>query len=125
VFGSGATELEDEAASDAIITRLFAEILASPPTGSSALPSTGTSSEDAIGAEVLNKSETIPVEGGLRISGIDTGDWVEQVHAEMEMERLLEMLPSVQDVVDANLNVNSDVEMDFSSALVWDGVSVF
>lgn len=130
MFGDGAIELEDEAASDAAIKRLFAEILASPPAGSSALPSTGTSSEDAVGAEMLNRCETTPVESGLGLgmSGIDAGDWVEQVHAEMEMKRLLEMLPSAQDVaVDVNLNlhVNADVEMDFSSALAWDGVSVF
>ena len=43
------------------------------------------------------------------------------------MEKLLEMLPSVQDAaVDAILNssADSDVDMDFSSALTWDGISV-
>jgi len=125
--GSDATELEDEAASDAAITRLFAEILASPPLGSSTLPSFSTSSEDAFSEEVLTKAETNPSDG-LGMSCIDTVDWVEQVSAETEMEKLLGMLPNAQDVaVDAILhpNVNLDVDMDFSSALSWDGVSVF
>ena len=62
------------------------------------------------------------------MSGIDAVDWAEQVSAEMEMEKLLEMLPNAQDVaVDAILhpNVNLDADMDLSSALTWDGVSVF
>ncbi|KIJ67742.1 hypothetical protein HYDPIDRAFT_25215 [Hydnomerulius pinastri MD-312] len=131
--------LEDEADSDAVITRLFAEILASPPTGTSALPGTVSSSEDTPSAEMLSTSHThpetssLPSSGlGLRMSGIDTGDWAEQVRAEMEMERLLEMLPAVGDIslmapTDAGLSlgVNLDVDMDFSSALAWDGVSVF
>lgn len=61
------------------------------------------------------------------MSSIDTVDWVEQVRAEMEMEKLLEMLPNAQDVaIDAILdsNVDLDADMDFSSALIWDGVSV-
>jgi len=124
VSGSDGTELEDEAASDAVITRLFAEILASPPLGSSTLPSSSTSSEDAFSKEVLTKTETNPSDDGLGLdigmSGIDTVDWVEQVSAEMEMEKLLEMLPNVQDVT-----VNFDADMDFSGALAWDGVSVF
>jgi hypothetical protein len=132
VLGSDATEPEDEAASDAAITRLFAEILASPPLGSSTLPSCSTSSEDAFSKAVLSKMETSPTDDGLGLgigmSGIDTVDWAEQVRAEMEMEKLLEMLPSAQDVaVDTILhpNVNLDADMDFSSALTWDGVSVF
>jgi len=124
VSGSDGTELEDEAASDAVITRLFAEILASPPLGSSTLPSSSTSSEDAFSKEVLTKTETNPSDDGLGLdigmSGIDTVDWVEQVSAEMEMEKLLEMLPNVQDVT-----VNFDADMDFSGALAWDGVGVF
>jgi len=65
---------------------------------------------------------------GLGKSNIDTVDWVKQVRAEIEMEKLLDMLPNVQDVaVDAILNsdVNLDVDMDFSSAITWDGISVF
>jgi hypothetical protein len=76
--------------------------------------------------------ETSPTDDGfglgIGMSGIDTVDWAEQVRAEMEMEKLLEMLPSAQDVaVDTILhpNVNLDADMDFSSALTWDGVSVF
>lgn len=64
---------------------------------------------------------------GIGASGINTVDWVDQVHAEAEMEKLLEMLPNAQDVtIDAILhpNVNFDADMDFSSALAWDGVSV-
>lgn len=126
------TESEDEAACDAAITRLFAEILASPPPGSSTLPSSSTSSEDAFSTEVLTKTETIPSDDALglaiRKSSIDTVDWADQVHAEMEMEKLLEMLPSAQDVsLDAILHpdVNLDVDMDLSSVLTWDEVSVF
>lgn len=81
---------------------------------------------------MLTKIETNPSDDGLGLdigmSGIDTVDWVEQVSAEMEMEKLLEMLPNAQDVaIDAILhtNVNLDADMDFSSALAWDGVSVF
>jgi len=124
VLGDDTTELQDEAASDAAITRLFAEILASPPLGSSTLPSTSTSSEDAISEEVLIKTTNSSDNGlglGHGMGGINTVDWVEQVRAEMEMEKLLEMLPSAQDVT----NVNFDADMDFSSALTWDGVSVF
>lgn len=64
---------------------------------------------------------------GIGPSGIDTVEWVDQVHAEMEMEKLLEMLPNAQDVtIDAILHpsVNFDADMDFSSALTWDGVNV-
>ena len=77
---------------------------------------------------MLTKAETNPSDDGLGMSCIDTVDWVEQVSAETEMEKLLGMLPNAQDVaVDAILhpNVNPDVDMDFSSALTWDGVSVF
>ena len=115
---------EDEAASDAAITRLFAEILASPPLGCSTLPSSSTSSEDALNKEVLMETSRC----GLGRSTIDIVDWDEQDRAEVEMEKLLDMLPIVQDVaVDAilNSNINLDVDMDFSSALAWDGVSVF
>jgi hypothetical protein len=126
------TESEDEAACDAAIKRLFAEILASPPPSSSNLPSFSTSSEEASSTEVLTKTETIPTDDGLglgiRKSGINTVDWAEQVRAEMEMEKLLEMLPSAQDVsLDAILHpdVNLDVDMDLSSVLMWDEVSVF
>lgn len=76
---------------------------------------------------MLTKLETNPSDNGLGMSGIDSVDWVDQVRAEMEMEKLLEMLPNVQDAaVDAvlNPNANLDVDMDFSSALTWDGVSV-
>ena len=76
---------------------------------------------------MLTRTETNPSDDGFGSSGIDTVDWVDQVHAEMEMEKLLEMLPSVQDAaVDAILNssADSDVDMDFSSALTWDGISV-
>jgi len=125
VSGSDTPKPEDEAASDAAITRLFAEILASPPLGSSALPSSSTSSEDALDKEVLIETAS---KSGLGKSNIDTVDWVKQVRAEIEMEKLLDMLPNVQDVaVDAILNsdVNLDVDMDFSSAITWDGISVF
>ncbi|KAG8213678.1 hypothetical protein J3R82DRAFT_10375 [Butyriboletus roseoflavus] len=117
---------EDEAASDAAITRLFAEILASPPLGSCPLPSSCTSSEDALSKEVLTNTDR-PFDDGSGLRGIDTIDWVEQVRAEMDMEKLLEMLPNAEDVaIDAILhsNVNFDTDMDFSSALTWDGVSV-
>lgn len=80
---------------------------------------------------MLTKTETSPSDDGLGLhtgmSSIDTVDWVEQVRAEMEMEKLLEMLPNAQDVaIDAILdsNVDLDADMDFSSALIWDGVSV-
>jgi len=126
VLGNDATEPQDEAASDAAITRLFAEILASPPLDSSALPSISTSPEDAASEEVLTKTETNSSDNGLGLGhgmgGINTVDWVEQVRAEMEMEKLLEMLPSAQDL---HPNVNFDADMDFSSALTWDGISVF
>jgi hypothetical protein len=132
VFGSDATQLEDEAASDAAITRLFAEILASPPLGSSALPSSSTSSEDVFSKEVLTKTEiSLSDDGlgpGIDVGGTDTVDWVGQVRAEMEMEKLLELLPNAEDVaVDAILhpNVNLYADMDLSGALSWDGVSVF
>jgi len=79
---------------------------------------------------VLTRTE--PLSDGLGLDkclgGVNTVDWVEQVRAEMEMEKLLELLPDAQDVaVDAILhsNVNLDVDMDLSSALTWDGVSVF
>jgi len=125
VLGNDTIEPQDEAASDAAITRLFAEILASPPLGSSTLPSTSTSSEDAVSKEVLTKMEIDSSDNGLGLGhgmgGINTVDWVEQVRAEMEMEKLLEMLPSAQDVS----NINFDADIDFSSALTWDGVSVF
>lgn len=58
----------------------------------------------------------------------DTVDWAYQDRAEMEMEKLLEIFPNVQDVaVDAIVNpsANLDMDMDLSSALTWDGVSVF
>lgn len=81
---------------------------------------------------MLSKTQTNPTDDGLGLgigmSGIDAVDWAEQVSAEMEMEKLLEMLPNAQDVaVDAILhpNVNLDADMDLSSALTWDGVSVF
>jgi len=122
---SATIEPEDEAATDAALTRLFAEILASPPTGTCALPGIGPSAEDTNSTEVL--SEIASAEGlglGLVTSGIDTVDWTEQVHLEMGIERLLEMLPSSQDVsVDSSLNL--DVDMDFSNALAWDEVSVY
>lgn len=109
--------------------RLFAEILASPPLGSSTLPSSSASSEDALSKEVLKTNSSDGGLGlGISMSGIDTVDWADQVHAEMEMEKLLEMLPNAQDVaVDAVLHPNAslDVDMDLSSALTWDGVSVF
>lgn len=71
-------------------------------------------------------SETTPTEGlglGLVTSGINTVDWAEQVRIGMGIEKLLEMLPSTQDVaIDSSINL--DVDMDFSNALVWDEVSV-
>lgn len=122
----GATvEPEDEAATDAALTRLFAEILASPPTGTCALPSAGPSAEDTNSTEAL--SETTSTEGlGLELvmSGTDTIGWTEQDRLEMGIERLLEMLPSSQDVsVDSSLNL--DVDMDFSNALTWDEVNAY
>jgi len=121
---SAAVEPEDEAATDAALTRLFAEILASPPSGTCALPGAGPSTEDANSTEVL--SENLSAQGlGLELvtSGIDTVDWTEQLRVEMGIEKLLEMLPSSQDVaVDSSLML--DVDMDFSNALVWDEVSV-
>ena len=57
------------------------------------------------------------------MGGIDTVDWTERLRVEMGIERLLEMLPSSQDVaVDSSLIL--DVDMDFSNALAWDEVSV-
>jgi hypothetical protein len=59
----------------------------------------------------------------LVMSGIDTVDWTERLRVEMGIERLLEMLPSSQDVaVDSSLTL--DIDMDFSNALAWDEVSV-
>lgn len=125
MYHSAAIEPEDEAATDAALTRLFAEILASPPTGTCALPGIGPPAEDTNTTEVL--SETPPTEGlgvGLVTSGIATADWAEQVRVEMGIEKLLEMLPSTQDAaIDSNIIL--DVDMDFSNALVWDEVSVF
>jgi len=72
-------------------------------------------------------SETTSAEGlGLELvtSKIDKIGWTEQVRLEMGIERLLEMLPSSQDVsVDSSLNL--DVDMDFSNALTWDEVNVY
>lgn len=72
-------------------------------------------------------SETTSAEGlGLELptSRIDKIGWTEQVRLEMGIERLLEMLPSSQDVsVDSSLNL--DVDMDFSNALTWDEVNVY
>jgi hypothetical protein len=60
---------------------------------------------------------------GLVASGIDTVNWTEQLRVDIGIERLLEMLPSPQDVtVDSSLIL--DVDMDFSNALTWDEVSV-
>lgn len=125
MYHSATIELEDEAATDAALTRLWAEILASPPTGTCALPGTCPSAENANIAQVL--SETTPIEEfglGLVTSGIDTVDWAEQVRVEMGIEKLLEMLPSTQDVA-IDSSTTFDVDMDFSDALVWDEVSVY
>lgn len=60
---------------------------------------------------------------GLVTSGADTVDWTEQLRVEMGIEKLLEMLPSSQDVViDSSLIL--DVDMDFSNTQAWDEVSV-
>lgn len=77
---------------------------------------------------MLTNTETRPFDDGLGLGLVDTVDWVEQVRAGMQMEKLLEMLPNVQDVaieVIPHSNVNFDTDMDFSGALTWDGVSVF
>jgi len=60
---------------------------------------------------------------GLVTSGADTIDWTEQLRVEMGIEKLLEMLPSSQDVaIDSSLIL--DVDMDFSNTQAWDEVSV-
>ncbi|KAG2127206.1 hypothetical protein DEU56DRAFT_758654 [Suillus clintonianus] len=118
-------ELEDEAATDTALMRLWAEILMSPPTGTGALPGTCPLSENAHITQVLSETTPIEVFGlGLVTSGIDTVDWAEQVCVEMGIEKLLEMLPSTQDVV-IDSSTTLDVDMDFSDALVWDEVSVY
>jgi hypothetical protein len=125
MYHSAAIEPEDEAATDAALTRLFAEILASPPTGTCTLPSTCFSAEDANSTQVLSESTSIEKLGlGPGTSGIDTANWAEQVRVEVGIEKLLEMLPSTQDAV-LDSNTTFDVGMDFSDALVWDEVSVY
>ncbi|KAG1812054.1 uncharacterized protein BJ212DRAFT_1483244 [Suillus subaureus] len=72
-------------------------------------------------------SEPISIEKlglGLATSGINTANWAEQVGVEMGIERLLEILPSTQDVA-IDSSTTFDVGMDFSDALVWDEVSVY
>ncbi|KAG1718136.1 hypothetical protein EDB19DRAFT_1838549 [Suillus lakei] len=72
-------ELEDEAATDAALMCLWAEILVSPPTGTGALPGTCPSAEHVNIMQVLSETTPIEVFGlGLVTSGIDTVDWVEQ-----------------------------------------------
>lgn len=125
MYHSAAIEPEDEAATDAALTRLFAEILASPPTGTCALPGTCPSAEDADSTQVLSETTSIEKLGlGLVTSGINTVNWAEQFGVEMGIEKLLEMLPSTQDVA-IDSNTTFDVDMDFSDALVWDEVSVY
>lgn len=125
MYHSAAIEPEDEAATDATLTRLFAEILTSPPTGTCALPGTCPSAEDANNTEVLSKPTSVEELGlGLVTSGINTANWAEQLSVEMGIERLLEMLPNTQDVA-IDSSTTFDVDMDFSAALVWDDVSVY
>lgn len=125
MYHSAAIEPEDEAATDAVLTRLFAEILASPPTGTCALPGACPSAEDANSTQVLSEPISIEKLGfGLATSGINTANWAEQVGVEMGIERLLEILPSTQDVA-IDSSTTFDVGMDFSDALVWDEVSVY
>lgn len=99
---SGATESEDEATSDAVIARLLAEIIASPPFAASTLPSVGGASEETRGPPMLNASDYVPSNGspglGLGSIGIDDIDWSQQVQADTEMEKLLGMFPVTQDV---------------------------
>lgn len=65
--------------------------------------------------EMLSASEPI-LEDGLGLG--KSVDWVEQVHAEMEMDKLLKLIP------DAHDGLSCDVDMDFSNMVVWDGISV-
>lgn len=125
MYDSVAIEPEDEAATDAALTRLFAEILASPPTGTCALPGTYPSAEDANNTQVLSEPTSMEEASlGLVTSGIDTANWAEKVSVEMGIERLLEMLPSTQDIA-MDSSTTFDVDADFSDALVWDEVSVY
>ncbi|KAL4074060.1 hypothetical protein V8B97DRAFT_1937900 [Scleroderma yunnanense] len=123
---SSAVESESDTASDAIIACLLAEIIASPSGGVGALPSVGTASEETRSAEAVSASGPVPLEGGLRLgkSTIDDTDWMKQVRAEMEMDRLLKSIPDAHDVVSGlNTMTNLDVDMDFSNMIVWDEVS--
>lgn len=89
---SGTTESEDETTSDAVIARLLAEIIASPPFAASTLPSVGAASEETYGPQMLDASEYVPS------NGIDDIDWAQRVQADTEMEKLLGMFPTTQDV---------------------------
>ncbi|KAI6121576.1 hypothetical protein F5141DRAFT_1211236 [Pisolithus sp. B1] len=97
-----AKQSEDEATSDAVIARLLAEIIASPPFAASTLPSVGGASEETRGPPMLNASDYVPSNGspglGLGSIGIDDIDWSQQVQADTEMEKLLGMFPVTQDV---------------------------
>lgn len=124
MYHGAAIEPEDEAATDAALTRLFAEILASPPTGTCALPGTCPSAEDANSTQVLSEPSIEKLSPGLVTSGVNAANWAEQVNVEMGIERLLEMLPSTHDVA-IDSGTTFDVDMDFSDALVWDEVSVY
>lgn len=125
MYHGAAIEPEDEAATNAALTRLFAEILASPPTSTCPLPGTCPPAEDTTSTQVLSETTSGEVLGlGLVTSGINTANWAEQVNVEMGIERLLEMLPSTQDVA-IDSSTTFDVDMDFSDALVWDEVSVY
>lgn len=99
---NGTTESEDETTSDAVIARLLAEIIASPPFAASTLPSVGPASEETRGPQMLDVSEYVPSNGkpglGLGSIGIDDIDWAQRVQADTEMEKLLGMFPVTQDV---------------------------
>ncbi|KAI6125775.1 hypothetical protein EV401DRAFT_2068159 [Pisolithus croceorrhizus] len=97
-----AQQSEDEATSDAVIARLLAEIIASPPFVASTLPSLGCASEETCSPPMLNASDYVPSSGspglGLGSIGIDDIDWAQQVQADTEMEKLLGMFPATQEV---------------------------
>ena len=111
------SQSDSDAASDAIIACLLSEIIASPVCDASTLPGDGVATEET---EILNASERHLLEDGLRLgkSSVDDVDWMKQVRAEMEMDRLLKLIP------DAHEGPNCDVDMDFSNMVAWDGVAV-
>ncbi|KAG6334217.1 hypothetical protein ID866_4875 [Astraeus odoratus] len=122
---------EDETASDAIIARLLAEIIASPVTGAGALPGVDSSPEETPGTEILSTTNTVPLRSGLGFgpdkTGMDNIDWVEQAPVGIGLEMLLEMLPTKQNTVSIDAQstpTNPDVDMDLANLIMWDGVSV-